>query len=303
MIILTAGKTYLDIDGYASIIAYRELLLLKGIPSKFVSDALVNYSVTESLKKLPFSFDNYTVKSDDEFIILDLSNPLYFPDFINKDSIIEIIDHHPGYEEYWNNILKDKSIIEPVGAVATIIFEKYEQAGLIDKMNKDIALLLMAAILDNTLNFTANITTKRDEDAYLKLESISGKLNFAQDYFSECQLFILNNLEESISNDIKVQKTSKYLPDVFGQLTIWSFDTLLNSEELINRIMNKYGNDWMINIISLKDNTSYIICSNDIVLNNLIRLFDSSINKNMLIIKPAMLRKEIMKKAIDRERI
>lgn len=303
MIILTAGKTYLDIDGYASIIAYREFLSLIGIPSKFVSDAMVNYSVTESLKKLPFSVDNYAAKPDDKYIILDLSNPTYFPDFVNKDNIIEIIDHHPGYEEYWNNILKDKSIIEPVGAVATIIFEKYEQVGLLNKMNKDVALLLMAAILDNTLNFTANITSKRDKDAYLKLESISGKLDFAQEYFSECQLFIENNLDEAISNDIKIQKVNKYLPDVFGQLTIWSFDELLNKVESIKKIMNKYGDKWMINIISLKDNISYIICSNEDVLNNINYLFASSVDDNMIIIKPAILRKEIMKIAIDKEEI
>jgi len=303
MIILTAGKTYLDIDGYASIIAYREFFSLIGIPSKFVSAAIVNYSVTESLKKLPFSVDNYAVKADDKYIILDLSNPKYFPDFVNKDNIIEIIDHHPGYEEYWNNILKDKSIIEPVGAVATIIFEKYKQAGLLDKMNKDVALLLMAAILDNTLNFTANITTSRDKEAYLKLKSISSKLNFAQEYFSECQLFIENNLDEAISNDIKIQKVNTYLPDVFGQLTIWSFDELLNKVESIKKIMNKYDDEWMINVISLKDNASYIICSSEDVKNNLINLFASSANDNMIIIKPAILRKEIMKIVIDKEEI
>ncbi|NMA51293.1 MAG: hypothetical protein GX951_05575 [Mollicutes bacterium] len=49
------------------------------------------------------------------------------------------------------------------------------------------------------------------------------------------------------------------------------------------RVMDSYGNMWILNIISLKDNTSYILYSNDKVKNKL------------LVKKPAMLRKEIMK--------
>ena len=154
MIVITVGKSYIDIDGYASSIAYRELLKIKGIESKFVSDAILNYSITDSLKNIPYTTDNYDVVSDDKFIILDLSDKSYFPSFVNEDNIIEIIDHHPGYEDYWNNILGNKAIIKPIGSVATIIVEKYEQEGLLDKMNKDVAKLLMAAILDNTVDRT-----------------------------------------------------------------------------------------------------------------------------------------------------
>lgn len=296
MVVITVGNSYVDIDGYASAIAYRELLNMQGIDAKFVSNANLNYSVTKSLKNIQYDTDKYEIKDDDEFIILDLSDKSYFPNFVKENSIIEIIDHHPGFKDYWNNKLGNKSIIEEIGAVATIIVEKYEQSSFFDKINNGVARLLMAAILDNTLNFTASITTDRDITAYKKLESIVNDHNYAKTYFNEVQEYIENNLETSIKNDIKTQYVNDHLPDVFGQLTVWDAKRLDNN--YISDIMNNYGNKWMVNIISLCDNTSYIIYSSEEVKYKLIQLLNCYENDGLLIMKTAMLRKEIMKKAL-----
>ena len=298
MIVITVGKSYIDIDGYASSIAYRELLGMKGIESKFVSNAVLNYSITDTLKSIPYSVDDYSIDSNDKYIILDLSNKSFFPEFVDENNIVEIIDHHPGFEDYWNNKLGNNAIIEPIGSVATIITEKYEQDGLFDRMDKNIAKLLMAAILDNTLNFTANITTDRDRTTYKKLESLINEYDYATAYFNECQKYIEDNLHESIKNDIKIQKTNEYLPDVFGQLTIWNAEELLHKRDFINQIMNGYGNEWMLNIISLSNNSSYIIYSNDEIKSKLEQLLDCYDKNGTLIKSPAMLRKEIMRKAL-----
>ena len=295
MIVLTVGKSYIDIDGYASSLAYRELLKLQGIEAKFVSNAKLNYSITNSLINLSYHTDNYDVKNDDKFIILDLSNKDFFPDFVKEKNIVELIDHHPGYEEYWNKLLGNNSVIEEIGSVATIIVEKYIQCNLLDKMDKSIAKLLMAAILDNTLNFTAKITNERDKIAYKKLEEITNENNFADLYFYECQDTIENKLDDCIVNDLKNIKDNKYIPILFGQLTIFDINRILKREEDIKKIMNNYGNEWIINIISLNDNISYIICSNNIVKNNLNKLFNSNNIDNNIIVKPALLRKEIIK--------
>ena len=297
MIVITVGKSYIDIDGYASSIAYRELLRLKGIESKFVSNAVLNYSITDSLKN-NYTVDNYAVNSNDKYIILDLSDKSFFPEFVDENNIIEIIDHHPGYEDYWNSKLGSNSIIEPIGSVATIIVEKYEKDNLLDKMDKDVAMLLMASILDNTLNFTASITNERDKEAYKKLEALTNEYNYASKYFSECQKYIEDNLKESIDNDIKIQKVSEYFPDVFGQLTIWDANELLQKRDLIHQIMNNYNNEWMLNIISLNNNSSYIMYSNEEIKNKLEQLLDCYEKNGVLIKTPAILRKEIIKKAL-----
>lgn len=302
MIVLTVGKNYVDIDGYASCLAYRELLKMQGIESKFVTHAFLNYSITKNLLNLPYHIDEYKVDSEDQFIILDLSNKDFFPDFVEEENIMELIDHHPGFEKYWDDRLNKNSIIEEIGSVATIIVEKYEQSNLIQKMDKSIAKLLMAAILDNTLNFTAKITSERDRKAYLKLQKITDELSFVDTYFLECQNTIESNLEESIVNDLKKQKTNEYLPDIIGQLTIYDINRLMNQVNEVKQTMNNNADKWIINIISLKDNTSYVMCSDDAVKHNINKLFDCNYNDDFLMIKPARLRKEIMGTALSKSK-
>lgn len=298
MIVLTVGKTYVDIDGYASCLAYRELLKMQGKEAKFVTHASLNYSITNSLIKLPYKIDDYKVNPEDEFIIMDLSNKDFLPDFVKEKKIKELIDHHPGFEKYWKERLNNNAIIESIGSVATIIVEKYEESNMIQKIDKNIAKLLMAAILDNTLNFTAKITNDRDRKAYYKLQMITGERNFDDIYFNECQNTIEEKLEESIVNDLKHQKTNEYLPETIGQLTIWDIDRMIGKIDKIKQIMFEDANKWIINIISLKDNTSYVMYSDEEVRQNLNKLFDCEYNDNFLFIKPARLRKEIMGKAL-----
>lgn len=301
MIVLTVGKSYVEIDGYASCLAYRELLKMQGIKARFVTKASLNYSVTKSLLDLPYSIDDYKINDADKFVMLDLSNKEFFPSFVKEENIIELIDHHLGFEEYWNKQLNEKAVIEPIGSVATIIVEKYEESNLLQKMDKSIAKLLMAAILDNTLNFTAKITSDRDKNAYNKLQEIIGELNFANTYFNECQNTIEENLEKSIINDLKHQKTNEYLPDIIGQLTIWDINRLINKIQKIRKIMYDHGDKWIINIISLKDNASYVIASDDEVKENVNKLFNCDYNNDFLMLKPARLRKEIMGAALSKK--
>ena len=292
MLVITVGKNYVDIDGYASAIAYRELFKLRGIESVFVTNSVLNYSITKSLIDLGYTIDIYDIKDTDKFIVLDLSNPSFLSEFVRESDIVEIIDHHSGFEEYWK---KTSSIIEPIGSVATIIVEKYEEYNLLDKMNKDVALLLMAAILDNTLNFTADITCDRDKIAYKKLEDLTGIYNYQDIYFNECQNYVENDLKDSIINDIKIEKDNKYLPEVIGQLTIWDIDKVLKEKDTIKNIMSNYEN-WLINIISLKDNKSYVLCSSKSVVESFSKLFECTIDNDVVIMN-SKLRKEILKRS------
>ncbi len=219
MIVITSGSKYIDIDAYASCLAYRELLNLQGRSAVAVSTAKINGSVTPSLLALPAKFDSYKPQPDDEFVILDLSNPDYFDRVVDKTPV-EVIDHHFGFESIWQNT-KTRYQIEAVGAVATMIFEKYVEAGLENKMSNGIAKLLAAAILDNTLNFRARITTVRDREAYKYLAEIAGvNENYVEEYFSECQKLIMKNLPEALRNDTKTEHHEYALPDVFSQLTV-----------------------------------------------------------------------------------
>ena len=72
MIVVTSGKKYIDIDAYASCIAYAKLLNLKGIKAKAISTAKLNESITPSLLDLSNKLDEYKLSEDDEYIIIDV---------------------------------------------------------------------------------------------------------------------------------------------------------------------------------------------------------------------------------------
>ncbi len=304
MIIVTSGKKYIDIDAYAGCIAYAQLLNLKGIEAKAISTAKINESITPSLLDLPLKLDNYEPKENDKYVVIDVSNKDYFDTFVEEDRVIEIIDHHVGYEEYWNNKLKDKSKIEFIGAVATIVLEFYEKEGLIDKISKDTALLLMSAILDNTLNLKAKVTTERDIIAYNKLEKIIGDekytKNYPEKYFKECQLKINNDLVLAIQNDTKIEHIDYVLPPIFSQLVIWNKDSILQKKDTIYKTLNNIGEQWVLNLICLEDGKSYLISNNLENKKSIEKLFNKKFEKDIMILNNVWLRKEIMKLALDK---
>ena len=301
MIVVTSGSKYIDIDAYASCIAYANLLNLKGKEAKAVSSAKKNESIPLSLLKLNIGLDNYKLSKEDEFIVIDISNKAFFDKIVNEDKIIEVIDHHVGCEEYWKNKLQDKSTIEFVGAVATIIVELYEKEGLIHKITKEIAILLISAILDNTLNLKAKVTSKRDITAYEKLERIIQDRKYSEKYFLECQSQINKDLKLAIENDTKTEYVSSILPPIFSQLTIWDKEDVLRDKDIIYTVLNNIGNKWMLNLICLKDGKSYVIAQDVEVQKNLENLFHKKFKADIMELDNVWLRKEIMKIAQEQK--
>lgn len=298
MKVVTSGSRYIDIDAYAGCIAYSNLLNLKGENSKAVSTANLNESITNDLLNLSTKLDNYVPTENDEFIIIDVSDKDFFDNTVKENKIVEIIDHHTGFEDYWKERLENQSKIEFIGSVVTIIFELYEKENLQDKITKDIAYLMMSAILDNTLNFKAKVTTNRDKIVYKKLLKIAGETKeYSRKYFFDCQKIIENDLKKALENDTKVGIVSEKLPSVISQLTVWDKNKILDNKELIFNTLNNFGDKWILNLICLEEEKSYIISSNCSVLQNVQKLLNGKIEEYYLECEKIWLRKEIIKQA------
>ncbi len=298
MKIVTSGSRYIDIDAYAGCISYSYLLNLKGIQSKAVSTAKLNESITKKLLELDIKLNKYKPTEDDEFIIIDVSDKNFFDNIVKENKITEVIDHHTGFEDYWKQRLGNNSKIEFIGSVVTIIFELYEKENLQDKITKDIAYLMMSAILDNTLNFKAKVTNNRDIIAYQKLEKIiEDSENYASKYFLQCQEIIERDLKKALENDTKIGIVSKKLPNVFSQLAVWNKNNILDKKKLIFDTLNNFGNNWILNLICLEEGKSYIIASNDLVLQDIKNLLNGNINQYYLECEDVWLRKEIIKQS------
>jgi manganese-dependent inorganic pyrophosphatase len=161
-----------DIDGLACMVAYSELLNklgknttcgILGIPhdeAKYVLDRF----------HIPYP---QTIKDGAKFrkvILVDTSEPNKLESHIDSDKVVEIIDHRQLHAA--NEFKQAKIQIELVGAAATLVTERFIENKII--CTKGSAILLYSAIISNTLNFKASVTTDRDHKAVKWLNKIAG---------------------------------------------------------------------------------------------------------------------------------
>jgi inorganic pyrophosphatase/exopolyphosphatase len=263
MRIITSGSRYLDIDAYAGIVAYAELLNQLGLHAEAVSTAPFNESIPEIVRtwQTPLKTE-YIPNPSDTYTLIDVSEPEFFESFVDHACIDEIIDHHPDFLEYWQERIGDNALIEHVGAACTQVYEQWEQAGLAEHISETSARLLMCGILDNTLNFGADITTDRDKHAYTELSKYADLPDdWPAQYFSACQASIMDDVANALANDTKTINFKSFpRPLAVGQLAIWdAHDATQHSFSTFKSAITASKPDWFLNIISMHDNKSYLV--------------------------------------------
>lgn len=302
--IITAGSTYLDIDAYACMVAMAELLRLTGANAVPYSKAPCNYSVCNTLieegqitREFPFDFNIDKA----EYIIVDVSDPEFLKNAVPLDKVAEIYDHHVGFEEYWTSRIGEGTHIEFIGAAATLIYREWKKAGVQDKMKRSTVLLLIAAILDNTLNLTSANTTAEDIEAFNELcqkENVDEA--WCASYFSEVQASVESDLENAIFSDIKTVRNNPCLPPRVAQLCVWNADSILSKLSEIRALFSEVSDSWMLNIIDIKQRCSYFVCDDALFQNKIEKVFDISFEAGVAKTKVSYLRKEIIKKTLFR---
>lgn len=299
-VIITAGSTYLDIDAYACMVAMAELLQLKGINAVAYSCAPCNYSVCRSLVEKGQVIDSLPPDIQAEasrYIIVDVSDPEYIKNTVPLNSVVGVYDHHAGFEEYWKSRIGDNSHIEFIGAAATLIFREWKESGLMHKMTRSAALLLIAAILDNTLNLTSSNTTSADIEAF---EELCQKENIGEEwcasYFSQVQESVESDLKNALLNDIKNIGNNDILPSGIAQICIWDARSILDNLPEIRQWFNSRPDSWMINVIDLKHRCSYFVCDDNRHQKEIERIFGVCFESGVARSSVSYLRKEIIKK-------
>lgn len=303
--VVTSSYPFLDIDAYAAMVGYAELLNIQGIKAVAASSAKPNESIPESIRALdaPVAF-GYQPEPGETFAVVDISDSKRFDPIVNPNRLTEIIDHHPGFEAYWRHYLHEYADIQVVGACCTQVYERWARASLLDAMSPRTALLLAAGILDNTLNFQAKITTPRDREAYRDLSGIA-KLpdNWPAKYFSDCQQGIEKNLEEAIKNDTKIIEF-RGQPDIYavGQIVIWDAQSILNDHlDTIQRVVSGIQPTWFANVVSIKGDRSYFICTDPAIQQWLSNLLGLKFTGTIAPADRLWLRKEIVTQALKQQ--
>jgi len=249
--ILVTARTNPDLDGLASAWAYSEFLTKigqKAVLGIFGNVDLESGFVLHKLKidKVPQA--EKIVDSCQEVIINDISDVRLVSSKIDPNQVIEIIDHRRVHRA--DGFPRAKVQIELVGAAATLITEKYFQEGI--EISPESALFLYSAIVSNTINFKAKVTTERDRKMASWLED---KIQIPTDYVK--QMFTARSklsepLEEVLVGDHKIiPEYNGYKVSVF-QLEIIEAEKFIekNLEELKN-ILLKHKNQESLDFMFL----------------------------------------------------
>ena len=215
---------------------------------------------------------------------------------------MKVYDHHFGFENYWKSRLGINAKIEKVGACATLIWEEYVNNKLVNQIEPFCAELLYLAIIANTLNLKAFVTSERDRLALSQIEEIVKiPKDLKSSYYEEINRKILFDFEYSLSTDIK-QITVNNTVCVIAQLEIWNSDDLLNTEHfrndkiakiLCNFIQHKCLWFLIISDIMKGKNIIYTSCSETKTL--LKQQFTFTFNGDFALTKRLWMRKEFVR--------
>lgn len=245
--LITAYETP-DLDGTASAFAYNEL-------KNRLGEETVWGVFGKPHLEVDFVFDhlNRTAQPAEAFmgqaeniILVDASDTRGISGLININKVIELVDHRAVNEA--DKFVNAKAQIEIVGACATLIAEKFIEQKV--EPSKEAATMLFLAIVSNTINFKAKVTTDRDRKAaeYLKeISKVDDELihqMFA--YKSKLSGTIKDILEDKIYHDqISGSKVSIF------QLEICGVDDFIrkNFDEITDAMLDikmEQGFDWVL---------------------------------------------------------
>jgi len=287
-----------DIDGVAGMYALTELYQMQGINCNYFIDKTPQFEVDIICKKFNISLSGKKeISQNDEFILLDCNDLSKVNKKIKKEKVIKVIDHHSTSQKTKELINADLQI-EQVGAMATLIVEKYLK--LNKKISKESAILLYFAIASNTINLKASVTTERDKKAIKYLHSLYPKIlnkeNIKQIFQQKSEI---KDIERTVLSDLKLFKDEI----IIGQLEITNAENFVktNKQELI-RVMNQIKDTYkmqeiILNIIDILKGYNIIMFTDETKsMKKLISKLNLTNNNNGNIIKTKniVMRKEIV---------
>ncbi|MFN9001714.1 MAG: DHH family phosphoesterase [Holosporales bacterium] len=265
-VIITSGWKYSDIDVLASGIALKELFEHEKEEVYLCLPGPFNASIVPEMKgwvgdQLSAHPPEHAMNS--QVILVDISDPHHVAPFVVVDNVVEVFDHHHGYENFWQQRIGAKAKIVPIGACATLIWEEYKVRSLSGSISDVSANFLYAAIVSNTLNFKAQITHERDETAAFELKSYTTlPSDWVQHYYSHIERNMLVDLKSAIEKDTKSIQIDR-LKFKFSQLELFNVSSLFNPAQKqcnLAAMMDELflEEPWLLSLISIEEGCNYI---------------------------------------------
>lgn len=176
--------------------------------------------------------NNFTRK---QVILVDHNQQSQSVDGIEEANILEIIDHHNLGTIGTSNPINFRSM--PVGCTCTIIYQLFSEANV--SIPKDIAGLMLSAILSDTLLFRSPTTTKLDIETGEALASLAGVNleEYGMKMLKAASSVSGMSIDDIISYDMKLYKYEDSSLSI-SQITTMDFDEIAKRKDEIVDSLN-----------------------------------------------------------------
>lgn len=241
--------------------------------NEFVSDV--------SVKMLQSRYRSYPVMNDDnsiygfisryhilnstskQLILVDHNEYSQSVEGIESADIVEVIDHHR---------IGDINTMKPIyfrneiiGSTASIITKMYRENGV--DMPKNIASILLSALISDTLNLKSPTTTPQDFEIADYLSKVSGhdRNILAQEIYQITSSLRNKSADQIINQDIKTFKLSGKTVMV-SQVVVYQFTELNEIQDSFEKSMETYVENHSIDLLvvvftSIESNGSIVVSS------------------------------------------
>ncbi|CAM4339966.1 manganese-dependent inorganic pyrophosphatase [Vibrio agarivorans] len=240
--ILVVGHKNPDSDSICGALVAAELLKARGLEAKAVRQGDINRETQHILETAGMDQPEMcTSVAGQKIWLVDYTDVAQAPDDIAEAEILGIVDHHRLGDVMTVNPLE--AWIWPVGCTCTILFNlfKMEQA----EITRPLAVLMMSAILSDTVGFASPTCTQKDKDAVQELATIAGVEDL--DTFIKELLIAKTNIEGLSAAEL-VEKDLKAYPFnerdvVVGQVELATLEQVDGMIEALEADLERRCND------------------------------------------------------------
>lgn len=171
--ILVFGHQNPDTDAITSAISYAYLLNQQGLEAEAVALGQVNeetaYALNEFGQEAPRVIESIGTQTDTVALVDHNESQQSVADLAEVE-VHSVVDHHKIGD--FTSATPLTFIAKPYGCSQTIIFELFQEKGI--EIPKEIAGLMLSAIISDTLLFKSPTTTEKDQEVGLALAEIAG---------------------------------------------------------------------------------------------------------------------------------
>ncbi|WP_046226035.1 manganese-dependent inorganic pyrophosphatase [Paenibacillus dauci] len=251
--VLVFGHKNPDTDTITSAIAYAALKKELGVDAEAVRLGEVNGETQYALDYFKVAAPRLVEKVSEvkEVILVDHNERQQSADDIDQVTVTEVIDHHRIANFETSAPLYYRA--EPVGCTATILNKLYKENGV--TITKEIAGLMLSAIISDSLLFKSPTCTEQDVAAARELAEIAGvdAEKYGLDMLKAGADLSQKTVEQLISLDAKEFQMGDAKVEIAQVNTVDVNDVLSQQaalETAINAVIEKKGLDLFLFVVT-----------------------------------------------------